>query len=85
MSEPGEQQRAAQVKSFDQQANTIVLKTLTGERAALVAKDSVAHADDIALLDHEMADLRSGSNRASSVMLHAASGENDDVQTATHK
>lgn len=85
MSKPGEQQRAAQVKSFDQQANTIVLKTLTGERAALVAKDSVANAGDIALLDHEMAELRSGSNRASSVMLHAASGENDDVQTATQR
>jgi hypothetical protein len=77
-------QGAAQVQTFDQQAEHITLKTLTEERAALVEKNPVAHAEDIALLDHEIADLQSGSNGAASVMLHSASGE-DDVQTATHR
>ncbi len=85
MSEAGEQQRAAQARAFDQQANSIALKTLTEERAAFMTNDPAAHAEDVALLDHEIADLQSGSNRVSSVMLHAASGEDDDVQTATHR
>jgi len=84
MTAAGEQERAAEVTAFDNQARAITLKTLTDERSALMAKDPAAHADDISLLDHEISEVQSGSDRASAVMLQAVADSGDTVQAATH-
>ncbi len=76
MTAAGEQQRAATVTSFDQEARAIALKTLTDERAALIAANSSAYAEDIQLLTTEIAAVQAGSDSPAATMLQDL-GDND--------
>ncbi len=82
MTEAGERQRAAQVAQFDDDARKISLNMLNNERTVLLADDKTSLADDIAMLDAQIASVQSGEVTVTSHMLSATAGPSSESISA---
>jgi hypothetical protein len=78
MTVAGQQRRNLETASFDRDARAITLTTLTNERAALL-KGGTSNADDVSLLDTEIAAVRAGNDRASAILLKTVADDTSDT------